>query len=136
MARHDDQMMLVRIIALLFSFAHLAESLVGLSAQRRSVVMRLLRPGEAVAREFLAGEAGGRSLRGLPSSMSPDDDGPEAATRLAACFRALAFALDAILMQLPCANAWLLQARKPARQDGRMPLHPRASTPVSILDTS
>jgi hypothetical protein len=136
MATRDDQMMLMRIIALLFSLACLAESLVGLSPQRRSLIMRLLRPGEMVARGLLADEAGGRRLRCLPSPVSFEDDGPEDAMRLAACFRALAFALEAILMQFSSAGAFPAQARKPEWRNRRLARHRFALVPAAVLDTS
>ena len=136
MTRHDDHMTPMRIIALLFSLACLAESLVGAPPHRRNLVLRLLRPAETVVRELFAMEAGRRSLRGLPSPVSLDDDGPEGAMRLASCFRALAFALDAILMQFSFTGASLAQAKKPVQQNRRLALHPFAFAPAAVLDTS
>jgi hypothetical protein len=136
MTRHGDQLMLMRIIALLFSLASLSEGLVGSPARRRSLVLRLLRPAERVARELLAREVGGRRLRGLPSPLPLDEDGPQGATRLALCFRGLALALDAILTQFSATAASPVQAEKPPQRKRRRALRPLAFSPATVLDTS
>ena len=136
MARRDDHLMLMRIIAILFCMAALAEGLIGVSPHRRRLVLRVLRPAEAVAREFVAGEAGARDLRGLPSPTPFDGDGLEDALRLALCFRALALALGAVLAQIAAFGASPEQAHQPFYQRARLTLHQLVFAPVTVLDTS
>ena len=75
-----------RIAALLCLFAALAERAAGFSRPVRHPVLWILRRAEAVAREFVTGEAGGEAQ---------DRRSAAEAARLALSFRALAAALDA-----------------------------------------
>lgn len=85
-----------QIVALLLALADLAECAGGRSRPVRWLVLLILAPGEAVARDYLAG------LTGVPASLRlpPMPSHPEAsiaeAMRLAAAFRALAAALAAL----------------------------------------
>lgn len=74
---------LKRIIALLLALAGLADRASGLPRPIRWLVFRILRPAEAVAREFVIGRA---------SNIGDVDT-----TRLALCFRALALALSVMM---------------------------------------
>ncbi|WP_367955312.1 hypothetical protein [Aquibium pacificus] len=94
-AAMDDGRMLRRVIALLVSFAALAERAAGRSAPVRCFVLWILRRAEAVAEEFVFDAAGvpQPSLEGIASAGNDPDD----ALRLAARFYALATALCALL---------------------------------------
>jgi hypothetical protein len=135
-ARHHDHLVLMRIVAILLSLAILAERLIAAPPHIRYLVLRLLRPAEAVARGLLVGKTGLRGLQGLPSTAPFDGDGPADAARLAWCFRALAMALGAILARFAVSGAsagrahalWFERVRKAIR-----PLF----TPVTVVpDTS
>lgn len=123
MARRDDHLVLMRIIAILFSLAVLTERLIAAPPHIRYLVLRMLRHAEAVARGLLVDKAGLRGLGGLPSAAPFDGDGPEDAVRLAWCFRALALALGAVLAQFAASRAsaaralplWFEQVRPAAR---------------------
>ena len=94
-AAKDDGRMLRRIIALLVSFADLAERAAGRSAPVRCFVLWILRWAEMVAEEFVFDAAGvpQPALEGTASA----GNGPDDALRLAARFYALAAALCALL---------------------------------------
>ena len=96
---------LLRIAALLFGFALLAERLVGQSAPVRLLVLAILRSAESVAREFVTGQTDTGNSMYQPGRFS--DDTAEA-TRLAQSFRALASALE-----LLC-SIFVYAARRPA----------------------
>jgi hypothetical protein len=133
MAGRDDQMMLMRIIAILSAMAALAESLIGAPASMRCRVLFYLRPAEAVVRDFLACETDGRGLRSLPLPAAFDDNGPEGALRLAMCLRALALALGAVLAHFGASRAYAHTARHQSR---RLAMRPLAFVPVIAPDTS
>jgi len=91
-----------RIIALLLALAGLAERACGRSRPVRCLVLLVLRPGEAVARDYAAGLTGvpafGTPAFGQPERMQGrHDDGVAEAMRLARVFRVLAAALAALL---------------------------------------
>ena len=89
--REGNGRALLRIVALLFGFAMLAERIAGQSAPVRQLVLAILRSAESVAREFVTGQAGTEYSTYPPGRFS--DDLAEAA-RLAQSFRALASALE------------------------------------------
>ncbi len=92
-AMRDDRV-LRRIVALLVSFAALAERAADRSALVRLLVLWLLRRAAAVAEEFVFEETG----MPLPDEgFAAAGNGPEEALRLAAHFRVLAAALAAML---------------------------------------
>lgn len=99
---------LLRIAAILFGFAMLAERLGSQPVAVRRLVLAILRSAESVAREFIAGQAGAGYSTYPPGRFS--DDAAEA-TRLAQSFRALASALDVLCSILVCA------VRRPADGD-------------------
>jgi hypothetical protein len=111
MQKHDDYKMLMRIIALLFSLANLTERLVDASPLARRFVLWLLRRAEAIAREWVAGEVSGHTLRNLPPAAPLDADGPRDAMRLASCFRGLALALGAALAQFSGAGGFRMRGK-------------------------
>jgi len=80
---------LERIVALLFSLAHLADLAADLSAPRRRHVLGILSVGEAEAWAFVFG---------TPVPADAPDKADDAA-RLAARLRALAVVLTVLLMQ-------------------------------------
>jgi hypothetical protein len=126
---------LMRIIAILFSLAVLTERLIAAPPHIRYLVLRFLRPAEAVARGLLADKTGPRGLAPLPSAAPFDGYGPADAARLAWCFRALAMALGAILVQFAVFGAsaarahplWFERVRTAIRQ---------LFAPVAVPDTS
>jgi hypothetical protein len=117
---------LERIVALLFSLAHLADLAAGAPYLRRRRVLGILSQGEAEARAFLFGTA--------------DDDAPAEApkragdaARLAMRLRALALVLCVLLAQAPSALPIAVGPRagreKPAGRAGRL-------APAAAFDTS
>jgi hypothetical protein len=80
---------LMRIVALLFALGSLADRASRAPLPMRVSAMGFLRPAEAVAWDFIAGQIA------LPEPIGAGDD-PAAAMRLAARFRALAIALAAL----------------------------------------
>lgn len=86
--RNNDDRLLMRIVAVLFALACLAERVGSLPRPVRSTALWFLRPAEAVAWEFVTGQA----YPEIPYSHRRDE-GAEA-TRLALGFRALAHALE------------------------------------------
>lgn len=90
LAMEEERAMLKRIVALLFALADLAESASGRSRPVRAFVLWLLRPAEAVARDFIIGSEMSPTL--MP--VSPTGDGPADALRLAQSFHDLACELE------------------------------------------
>ncbi|APH71798.1 hypothetical protein [Aquibium oceanicum] len=90
-----DERMLRRVIALLVSFADLAERVAGRSAPVRWLVLLILRHAEMVAEDFVFDAAGmpPAALEGIAAVGNDPDD----ALCLAARFYALAVALCALL---------------------------------------
>ena len=91
----DNRRMLRRIVALLFALAGLAERLTSLPRPVRAFVLRILRPAEAVARDFVLETTGGHAAR-LPACLDAlkGGDSPADAMRLAQSFRLLAVLLE------------------------------------------
>ena len=85
-----------QIVALLLALADLAECASGRSRPVRWLVLLILAPGEAVARDYLAGLTGVPAHSRLPLMPARPDDGVAEAMRLASVFRALAAALAAL----------------------------------------
>lgn len=96
-AIEQERRALQRIVALLLALAALAERVSGRSPVVRRLVLWLLYPAEAAARNF-ALDACEVSLPTPRTAFS--DDGPAEALRLAQCFRALAFILEAIVVEI------------------------------------
>ena len=86
-----NRQQLMRIVALLVSFAALAERVACLPPPVRVAVMFFLRPAESVARAFVAGLCGPSG----PMSIASNDDAASA-IGLADRFRALAAVLAAV----------------------------------------
>jgi hypothetical protein len=87
-----------RIVTLLLALASLAERASGRSHAVRWSVLWLLRPGETIARDYVAALTGDTSL--ASTSIAVPGESAADATRLAACFRALAAALVAFAEQI------------------------------------
>lgn len=102
-----NERMLRRVIALLVAFAALAERVAGRSAWVCSFMIWILRRAETAAADFLFEEAG---IPPAMDGMAAAGNGPDAALRLAARFRALAALLRALL---PLDNPF---GRRPARR--------------------
>ena len=100
-----DGQALLRLVALLFGFASLAERVAGQPAPVRWLVLAILRSAESVAREFVIGQTGTGNSICPPGHFSND---AAEATRLARSFRALASALE-----LLC-SIFVYAARRPA----------------------
>jgi hypothetical protein len=137
----DERETLKGIVSILLSLAVLAEFLCLLPLWVRIPVLALLRPAEAVARQFAFEWAGGGLALPPAAIPGPDGDGRAEAMRLARCFRVLAAIFsglqaagrrlfrcgpDGRLVHLVPAMAW------PGHLPGRVALHSppgrRAST--------
>ena len=96
-----------QVVALLLALADLAECASGRSRPVRWLVLLILAPGEAVARDYLARLTGVPAHSRLPLMPARPDDGVAEAMRLAAVFRALAEALAALAdeARAPAASA-------------------------------
>lgn len=92
-----------RIVAFLLALADLAERAAGRSRAVCFLVLWLLRPGEAIARDYLDDIAPGAAVWDTPEPLRPDDGAVEA-LRLARSFRALAAALMAFAQE--CFANW------------------------------
>lgn len=100
-AMEDERRMLKGIVAMLFSFAVLAENLRGRSRPVRGFILWVLRIAEDIAREFVLATADDHGASAhLPSALvmpaMQGGDGPADAIRLAQSFRALAILLDRV----------------------------------------
>ena len=95
-AIEDNRRMLKRIVALLFALAGLAERLIGLPRPVRACVLLILRPAEAVARDFVLKTQDHGGSVPLPAFLDArhGGDSPADAMRLARSFRLLAVLLD------------------------------------------
>lgn len=103
----ENQKTLRRVVAVLLSLAGLAERAAGRSRAVCFLVVWLLRPGEAVAMDYLDGLAPGAARLAAPEPLRPgaaQSYGIAEALRLAASFRALAAALSAFVDD--CLDAW------------------------------
>ena len=98
-----DGQALLRLVALLFGFASLAERVAGQPAPVRWLVLAILRSAESVAREFVIGQTGAGDSTCPPGCFSND---ATEATRLARSFRALASALDVLCSIVACTVRW------------------------------
>ena len=98
-----DGQALLRLVALLFGFASLAERVAGQPAPVRWLVLAILRSAESVAREFVIGQTGAGDSTCPPGCFSND---ATEATRLARSFRALASALDVLCLIVACTVPW------------------------------
>ena len=85
----EERAALGRIVALLRALAGLAELAAGRSPIVRCLVLMVLRRADAIARDFVAGDATPMAVPVLPAGFSPTD-----ALRLAQNLRALARELD------------------------------------------
>lgn len=93
-----DDRTLRRIAELLVALAVLAERGCGRSFALRCLILWLLRPAEACARNFVIGEAPRGAFAGLPAPISAGGSFA-GLMRLAACFRALALAVRTLSRQ-------------------------------------
>ena len=92
----ENRKALRRIAAMLVALAGLAERASGRSRAVCLLVLWLLRPGEAIARDYVAGLVGSAGV--LPAATRPGGDAAAAeAIRLAASFRSLAAALSGLV---------------------------------------
>lgn len=95
---------LMRIVTLLLALASLAERAADMPSRVRSAALWFLRPAEAIAWEFVTGQA----CPEIPYFHRRDERAE--AMRLAACFRALARSLEAELAAPPhfppCCPRW------------------------------
>jgi hypothetical protein len=89
-----------RIVAMLLALADLAERAGHRSHVVRCLVLWLMRPAEAVARDYLADLTNNRAGHLEPLVMSVTDNSVTGAHRLAASFRTLAAALAAFAIEM------------------------------------
>ncbi len=134
MAKRDDHMLLIRMIAILISMAGLAEGSIGAPHFVRRVILHFLRQAEAVARDFLAGETRSRNMRSLPTPF--DGSGPEDALRLASCFRAIALALEGVLLHVAVCRTSQAQIHQFRLQSARPAQRKFTVAPTFVFDTS
>ena len=94
---NPDIKALRRIVALLLALASLADRASGRSLAVRWAVLWLLRPGEAIARDYIAALTGDPRLaiQPSPTAVLTDGCGTSDAMRLALTFRTLAALLAA-----------------------------------------
>lgn len=92
--RTTNREALRRVVAVLLALADLAERAGGRSLAVRSLVLRLLRPGEVLARDYLARLT--RHAAVSSESLPFTHDSVTEAIRLATSFRTLAAALTAL----------------------------------------
>ena len=85
-----------RIVAVLLALADLAERASGRWPAVRVLVLWLLRSGEAMARDYLAGLTPRSPRQNEPTAVPLTDASPTEAVRLAASFRQMAAALAAL----------------------------------------
>lgn len=114
-AIEEERAALGRVVALLCALAVLAERAAGRSPVVRSLVLWFLRQAEAVACDFVAGDAATASMPIAPSGNAPLD-----AARLAISLRALARQLDRQARLLP-AMCRRIGDDPAAPPSGRMP---------------
>ena len=110
--RNQTDHALMRIVALLLALASLAERAAGMPQPVRSAALWFLRPAQALAWEFVTGQA----CPEIPCSHRRDERAE--AMRLAVSFRALACSLEAELAAPPrFPSCWSRLARHvPPRQ--------------------
>ena len=118
-----------QIVALLLALADLAECASGRSRPVRWLVLLILAPGEAVARDYLATLTGVPASFRLPPMPARPDDGVAEAMRLAAVFRALAEALAALLDKASAPAAFAIGALAAFRDL-------MATPPIELRDSS
>jgi hypothetical protein len=99
-ATDENWKTLRRIVAMLLALADLAERASVRSHAVRCLVLWFLRPGEIVARDYLAGLTQTAAAEPAPLAIPFDDNSPTGALRLAASFRALAAAIAAFAMEM------------------------------------
>lgn len=105
LAMDDNRRMLMRIIALLYAFAGLAERLNELPSPARGLLLWILRHAEAIAREFVMdtaldlGVPAAASVRLIPALHGGES--AEDGMRLAESFRALAALLELLADRFP-----------------------------------
>lgn len=130
----QERQALKRMIALLCALAALAEHASAAPAAIRFMVLWILRPGEAIARDYTIATAEDFGcLADLPEPiLGQQDDGPADTLRLAVRFRALAAVLDTLSGYL-CLAAASERHRGCAAQEARHG-HPAAVLRGAIRD--
>lgn len=123
----QDRDVLECILALLLALAALADRAAGLSAAKRLHVLAILGCGEAEARSLIVEIASGAPAEATAAPTRAGD-----AARLAASFRMLALALDALLAQVR-GQSLCRQASPPAMLADRKPYRAAQSTPSPAL---
>ncbi|HTV71510.1 MAG TPA: hypothetical protein VMF90_23515 [Rhizobiaceae bacterium] len=110
-ANDEDGQVLARIAEMLVALSVLAECACGRSLPIRCLILWILRQAEAVACDFVIGEAlaVGVAAPHQPASMAGGDSVADL-MRLAACFRALALAMRKLPRPAHCFG------RRPARR--------------------
>ena len=118
-----------QIVTLLLALADLAECASGRSRPVRWLVLLILAPGEAVARDYLAGLTGVPAHSRLLPMPARSADGVAEEIRLATVFRALAAALAALLDKASAPAAFAIGALAAFREL-------MAAPPVELRDSS
>jgi len=110
-----------RIVALLLALAGLAERASGRCHAVRWSVLWLLRPGEAIARDYVAAltRDAGLEIQFAPDAIASSGNSAADATHLADCFRTLAALLSTLVEQVlaplravPAHPSWLDRAQR------------------------
>jgi anti-sigma factor RsiW len=108
-----DKHYIRRIVTVLLALADLAECTSDRSAAVRGLVLWLLRSGEVLAREYLAGLT--RYAAGEAEPLRLTDDSAAEAIRLATSFHKLAAILAALAVDIPAPQQQTRVARLAAR---------------------
>jgi hypothetical protein len=124
---------MTRLAALLLALAGLAERAAGSSGPVCLLVLWLIRPSEAIARDLVANLAPGAVY--LPEPAAPQDVAAEA-LRLAQNFRLLAAALVALAVHCLAALPAAFANRRPARFLASPLMRPACIAAVEPLDSS
>jgi len=131
----EDRKHLRRIAALLCALAGLAEQAAGRSRAVCCLVLWLIRPAEAVARDFVDQIAPGAGWPPAPRPLQPGDGAAEA-LRLAHSLRALAATLAALAELCLAAPLAAAESRPPAGRIAALFMRPHGAVAAARLDSS
>ena len=137
---NDERQARTRIVEMLVALAFLADCACSRSDFVRRLILWILKPAEAFVRNFVIVESrtAGCAITALPVPMSAGDSVADA-MRLAACFRALAVAVQQLPLQLGRFARWMTSRHRPIRHPARNVLNMSsrpALAPSRPFDTS
>ena len=135
----QDLRTLYRVVMWLFALANLAERAAGRSVAVRAAVLWLLRPAEAIARDYLDGWTECASSGDEATMQAFADDGPAGAIDLARGFRAIAAALLTVAETICALCQLAVGADRAGIPIARTPVTPPprwTALAVPVFDTS